>query len=138
LSKKKVSQISFSCFLNKETGQLFAIPKEIDFLADDLDDHFFDEYEAWQEDIQLIKNSPDSFLQIENMDSTDSFGIMEDFIKTIADNQYKKRLLKSIQMRNPFAHFKENIDDLPSERERWFEFKKQRVIEWVKRQIDIS
>ena len=130
--------MGFSCFLNKETGRLITIPKEIDFLDNDSDKEFEDEFEAWQEDIQIIKNSPDNFFKIEDMNSTESFRIMEGFIESVADEQLKERLLLSIQMRKPFGHFKSEIDNSGGERERWFEFKRQRFIDWIKDQIDIS
>lgn len=125
-------EMGLSCFLNKKTGQLIAIPNDLDFLGDEL----ADESEAWQEDIQIIKNSPDNFVQIENMTSSDSFRIMEDFIETVVDGQLKQELLLSIQMKKPFAHFKSAIGSSANERERWFEFKKQQFIEWIKDQLE--
>ena len=129
-------ETGFSCFLHKETAQLITIPKEIDFLNDDLDNEFSDVFEAWKEDIQDIKTSPESFIKIEDMPSTDAFRIMEDFIRTVADEQLKERLFLSIQLRKPFAHFKSEIQNSGSELRRWFEFRRQYFIIWVRDQIN--
>ena len=131
-------EMGFSCFLNKETAQLITIPKEIDFLDNEFDHEFGDEFKEWQDDIEIVKNSPDNFFHIESMDSGESFRIMKDFIETVADKELKERLLLAIHVRKPFAHFKSEIDNSGSERERWFEFKKQRFFDWVKHQLEVT
>ena len=71
------------------------------------------------------------------MTSGGSFRIMKEFIETVEEKKLKERLLLAIQVQKPFAHFKSEIDNSGSERERWFEFKKQRPIDWVKDQLDL-
>lgn len=66
------------------------------------------------------------------MPTNESFRIMEDFIETVGDENLQQKLLRVIQMRKPFAHFKEEIHHAGEERERWFAFKRERMIEYVK------
>jgi hypothetical protein len=129
-------QMGFTCYFNKDTSQLIAIPGEIDIYLDEDDEELF-EFEPWYEDAKIIRASPDSFIQVEEMPSNESFRIMEDFIETVADENLQQKLLHAIQMRKPFAHFNEEIHHA-EERERWFAFKRERMTEYVKEQLDIE
>ena len=128
-------EMGFTCYFNKDTSQLIAIPGEVDLYLDEDDDLY--EFEPWYEDAKIIKGSPDSFIQVEAIPTNESFQIMEDFIETVGDENLQQKLLRAIQMRKPFAHFKEEIHYAGEERERWFAFKRERMIEYVKEQLDI-
>jgi len=130
-------EMGFMCYFNKDTSQLIAIPGEVDLYLDEDDDELY-EFEPWYEDAKIIKASPDSFIQVDEMPTNESFRIMEDFIETVGDENLQQKLLRAIQMRKPFAHFKEEIHDAGEERERWFAFKRERMIEYVKEQLDIE
>lgn len=130
-------EMGFTCYFNKDTSQLIAIPSEVDMYLDEDDDELF-EFEPWYEDAKIIKASPDSFIQVNAIPSNESFQTMEDFIETVDDEILQQKLLRAIQMRKPFAHFNEEIHDAGEERERWFTFKRERMIEYVKGQLDME
>jgi hypothetical protein len=131
-------EMGFTCYVNKDTNQLVAFPAEVDIYLDEDNEELF-ELEPWHEEAKIIKAAPDSFVKIEQMTSTESFRIMEDFIETIDDEDLQRKLLYAIQMRKPFAHFKEEINNAgEAERERWFAFKRERMIEYIKDQMGIG
>jgi hypothetical protein len=130
-------EMGFTCYFNKDTSQLISIPDEVDIYLDEDDDELYD-LEPWYEDAKIIRASPDSFIRVDKMPSNESFRIMEDFIETVNDENLQQKLLRAIQMRKPFAHFKEKIHHGGEEREHWFTFKRERMIEYVKEKLDID
>ena len=122
--------IGFRCFVNRESGELISIPNENNY------SNF--EPEMWQNELITIKKSRKKLTEIEGMSTTDSLRVMEQFIASVQEKKLKERLLQAIHRHKPFAHFKLEIDNSGTERDRWFEFKKQRLIEWVRNQIDLS
>lgn len=130
--------MSFTCYFNKDTNQLVAIPGDVDIDLDEEDNELY-ELEPWYEDAKIIKAAPDSFIAIEAMTSAESFRIMEDFIETVDDQNLQRSLLYAIQMRKPFANFRDEINNAgEAERERWFAFKRERLIDYVKDQLGIG
>ena len=121
----------FKCYLHKNGKKLIAIPDQLN--------HPEIEMEAWEDDIQILENSFDTFIEIENMMSGDSFLVMTGFIEILEDKSLQNRLANSIQRKKPFANFKFEINNADeSIRSKWFEFKKNKLVEWVKRQINIE
>ena len=53
---------------------------------------------------------------------------MKDFIETIANKILKKNLAIAIAGKGAFARFKNVLLEYPSERERWFKFKKKKIM----------
>ena len=82
-------EIGFTCYFNKDTSQLIVIPGEVDIYLDEDDDELY-ELEPWYEDAKIIKASPDSFIQVDEMHSNESFRIMEDFIETVGDENLRR------------------------------------------------
>ena len=119
----------FRCFINRDTGELITIPNEDNFSSF--------ERGMWQNEMRTIKKSRKQLIEIEGMSSADSFRFMEQFISTVQDKEIKERLKQALGKNKPFMHFKLAIDSSGNERDRWFEFKQQRFIEWVKNQIAI-
>jgi hypothetical protein len=62
---------------------------------------------------------------------------MEQFTETLPDsNSLKNRLINALNKRKPFREFKFVIDNSGDYREQWFDFKKQKLEEWVREKID--
>jgi hypothetical protein len=57
------------------------------------------------------------------------------FIETVEDPSFQARLSSSIHGRGAFSRFKDTLLDEPSERQRWFAFKdervRERVLDWL-------
>lgn len=108
--------------------------KEIKTIAD-LDNNFYSDEEAWAEEIKEIEENYDKYVQFEKMDSRESFRIMEKFIETLKDEELKKKLELGLNLSKPFRNFKDIINNAGEYREKWFEFKNIKYIEYVKEQL---
>lgn len=98
----------------------------------DLDQHFDADTEVWEEDINEIEENFDKYFQFEKMDSRESFQVMEDFVETVEDEKLREKLELGLSLSKPFRNFKDIIDDENEYRKRWFTFKDERNIEFVK------
>jgi hypothetical protein len=63
---------------------------------------------------------------------------MEAFIITVGNPRLQERLERAIRGRGAFRYFKDVLLDYPAERERWFQFKQdrlhQRMLDWLEEQ----
>lgn len=122
---------SFSCFLNKTKNELL-------FPRGDHDDFLdFGDEDAWADERKKIDDNPDDYLEIEKMDSRDSFRMMEGFIYIVDSKKLKNDLIYALNQKKPFSRFKYIIDCSGEYRQKWFDFKAERMQEWVKNQLDM-
>lgn len=121
-------EFGFLCFIHKKTKALVVIPDELSH--PDMDT------ESWEKEIKEIDKNRKSYFEVEKMDSRESFKVMEDFVDTVDDDRIQDKLRESLQRPKPFQNFRFDIDRSVPYREKWFEFKKNRNIEWVKGQIE--
>jgi hypothetical protein len=120
----------FSCFINKKT-------REIISLYGDEDDFFEEDDDSWADDRKKIEKKPGDYLEIEKMESWDSFKIMEGFADSVDSIKLRRELINVLNQRKPFSKFKWVIDNSGEYREKWFAFKAERIQEWVKEQVDM-
>ena len=92
--------------------------------------------EMWEEDINEIEENYDSYIKFENMDSRESYRVMEDFVETVEDNELRKKLELGLSLSRPFRNFKDIIDSGGEYRDKWFEFKNSKYIDFVKEQLE--
>jgi len=114
------------CFLNIHTGEFDYHPEEMDF--------FPDEDNPWQEVIDKIENNWDDYIQIEPMNSNQSYAVMESFVDQLEGNGFQKKLLTALNRPKPFRNFNYLIHESDF-RQEWFDFRQERNIEWVRKQI---
>ena len=69
------------------------------------------------------------------MESRDAFRMMVDFAESITDNNFRHKLINALENRKPFQNFKWHIDNSGDERQKWFDFRRMRNIEFVEKQI---
>ena len=117
----------FKCFIHKETLEVVTFPDEV--LLQETDT------EVWQEDIDKVSDNREKYIEIENMISSASLRVIEEFVNSLENNSIKIRLLQAIEGRKPFANFKNQIDNSEDYREQWFAFRKSKNIEWVQNQL---
>src|SRR5438874_3597832 len=120
-------EAGFRCFIHKDTLEV------VTFL--DEDRHTGMDTEVWQEDIDKVFNDRAKYIEIENMDSTESFRVMEEFVFSLENNSIKVRLMQAIEGRKPFANFKHQIHNSGAYRELWFAFSRNKNIKWVQNQL---
>lgn len=117
------------CYLNKETGEIKITP--------DFDNGYADE-ELWADVLEELEVNWDKYIQIEKMESHDSFDLMADFAESVDNKELRDSLINALNRKHPFRNFKWVVDNSGDYRQRWFDFKNQRLIEWVKDQLEIT
>jgi len=134
LTDKQISEIAelldcgMTCFYHISTGEIESHP--------DPNDGYFDP-EPWQDLIDKIENDWGNYEKFEKMDSNESYRVMERFANTLTDTKFKYKVMESISRRKPFQNFKRLIDS-SDYRQKWFDFKNQSYIEYVKEQIELK
>jgi len=141
--------------LDLDTGEVISVSEEARNVLDTIYEAYYDEqthivdwenaFEKegvpdWQRDLvkdahRVETNFGDTFISIPSGSSSEGFTDMVAFIDTVRIPQLKERLVRAINRRGPFRNFKEELFDYPSERERWFKFKREclqsRILEWL-------
>lgn len=118
------------CFYNVKTGKIEVIP--------DLDNNGWIgiDTELFQDILDELDENWDDYFEFEKITSHESFEIMADFAETVDNNELRNRLYNALNKPKPFRNFKWEIDDAGEYRQKWFDFKLQKLIEFVKNQID--
>lgn len=132
LSEEEINSIAqlLDCgstvYYNIETGEQNEILEE--------NDDFLD-MEELEPELKNIRENPEKYIEFVKMDSNDSFRVMENFISTVEDVSLRQELQESLRRSKPFRNFK-NIIDNSEIREKWFEFKNDSYMEFVRDQLD--
>ncbi|MBN1525082.1 MAG: hypothetical protein JW904_11395 [Spirochaetales bacterium] len=105
-------------FLDTQTGEVISIVEDFDLPEDD-------------EMRDRLEESPDRFLPLEPMDSSQSFEIMEDFVRSLPGSKAKEVLHGVLCQPKPFRRFKDSIGEFPNISSRWLEFHDSRIKEHV-------
>ena len=122
--KDVVSEITDSvlagliCYFNPETFEVEDIP---DMVQDP------DEYELMTgetgDSIELKHQSWTNCIEIEPMESHDSFKIMEYFIDELSDKNFQDKLINALNRKKPFANFEHLIEN-SDYRGHWFDYRR--------------
>lgn len=109
-------------FLDLETGEIL-------FISDYTDDEETGELK------DRIEEDSDRYERIPKAESHEGYQDMVDFIATV-DNEHLVELLEvAINGKGAFRRFKDVLLNYPEERERWFQFKdermEERALEWL-------
>jgi len=128
--KEIASQLEcgYRCFLNRITGELVFIPDVNKF--PDI------EIESWSNEIENIESDNNDFVEIEPLESKDYFTIMFQYAETITDNNLKNKLISALNKRNPFREFKHVIDYSGEYRQKWFDFKNNKMQDLIRENLN--
>jgi hypothetical protein len=85
---------------------------------------------------ERIEEEPDRYERIPRAESHEGYEDMEDFIATIKDEHLAELLEVAINGRGAFRRFKDVLLRYPEERERWFQFKDERIEERARGWLD--
>jgi len=115
-------------YLDLETGEIL-------FLSEYLDDEERGKLRG------RIDDDPDRYERIPKAESHEGYEDMVDFIATVKDERLVELLEVAINGKGAFRRFKDVLLNYPEERERWFQFKDDRMeekaLEWLG-DIDVS
>ncbi len=137
IPEEKINQIAdlldfgLRVFYNLKTGEI----KDIMVIDNWIDSGLIDKGEN-PDDTEEIENNRDDYFEFENLDSYHSFQIMVDFTESVEDYRLRYKLTEALNRSKSYRNFNNVIDYSGSYRKEWFIFKKNRYIEWVKKQID--
>lgn len=112
------------CYLNISTGEVIPIADDEDLIDMEIDPK-----------IDEIKENPSAYLEFETMTSHESFNVMMDFAMKIDDARFRTQLLAALNAKSPFRNFKLKLDNSDDYRKKWFDYKKNKYIHYVKTQI---
>ena len=115
------------CYINRDTGDIKTTP--------DFDNGYADE-ELWADVLKELEENWDKYIQIEKMESHESFDLMADFADSVDSRELRDSLINALNKKHPFRNFKWVVDNSGPYRQKWFDFKNQRLIEWVKDQLE--
>jgi len=133
MTKEQIKEIAgnldmgFRCLVHKKS-------LELKFITDE-GKHPDMELESWAAELKAIKKARSQYLEIEGMDSRDSFRVMEEFIEWVDDEQLREKLRQALIRPRPFWNFKFEIDNSGPFRDKWFAFKEKQLMEWVEEQL---
>lgn len=113
-------------FLNIETNEIKTI-LEWDELASD---------EFWETELMEIEKNPENYIGFYKMDPNQSFQLMQEFVETIDNEELKKKLESGLRLSKPYRNFKDIIDEDNVYRQKWFDFKHARFVDFVKEQLE--
>ena len=115
-------------YLDLETGEILLISDYVD-----------DEEIGKMKD--QIDEDTDRYERIPKAESHEGYGDMVNFIGTVKDERLVELLEVAINGKGAFRRFKDVLLNYPEERERWFQFRDDRVhekaLEWLG-DIDVS
>lgn len=116
------------CFYNRLTG-------EIKHILDP--DHWIDtEEELWEQEMKTIEDNLEQYVEFTSMLSGQAFKVMVDFAENVDNLDLQYKLIKALERPKPFRNFKWLVDTSGPYRQKWFDFKNARYIQFVKEQID--
>lgn len=104
------------CFVHKEKKDIVVLPDTINNPDPDSG--------PWDEESEEIKNNLDRYVEIEKMDTQESFRLMEKFIDTVDDIRQKEKFEDALRRPRPFGNFKFEVNRAGPYRQKWFDFKK--------------
>lgn len=126
--KKLISEIAenlligFICFFNPKTLEVEFLPKK---LIEDPKEYEMITGESYK-NMELEHKSWEKCIEIEPIESYDSFKVMEYFIDEIDDVYLQNKLRDALNKSKPFANFK-NIVESSKFRQQWFDFRQKQL-----------
>ena len=115
-------------FISKTNFKIISLPN--------FDDSFFEENEAWNEQVNELNRDGESYVEINIWDSSFSYEIMKSFAENVCENPLKNKLLKALDKKKPFQEFKYVITFENENRQKWFEYKKMKQKNYVERELN--
>jgi hypothetical protein len=132
LTKDQIKEIAeqldcgMRCYINKETGEIKTTP---DF------DNWYSDDELWTDVLIELEENWGKYVEIERMESRDSFDLMADFAESVDSRELRDSLINALNKKHPFRNFKWVVDNSGPYRQKWFDFINQSLIEWVEKKL---
>jgi len=92
---------------------------------------FLDSTEREELDEMVDEDSQERYRYLPIAESHEGYEDMKEFIETVKGTHLKEKLYIAISGRGAFRRFKDVLNSYPKDRERWFKFKDEKVMERV-------
>ena len=150
--------VLISYYLDIETGEIISLTDEERGLLERIYESYYNEQTQtvdwetafqeehvpdWQRESirdadRLNQGFGTRFIAIPSESSRKGYRDMEAFIVTVRNPRLQEQLERAISGRGAFRYFKDVLLDYPAERERWFQFKQNRLhqsmLDWLEEQ----
>ena len=107
----------------------------------------FEEDDDYEARCEQIDSEPDRYQQIEQLDSHESFRIMENFAASLPESKMQDALCDALSRNKPFRRYKDVVQRDLTLRDRWFAFREDALarlaadvlrvrgidVEWIRR-----
>ena len=126
-----------SYFLDLETGEVIMLTSDVLRYVEEPPDYPLSEWEQeWVKQANAVEAGYGTrYIKVPEADSHAAYNDMEDFIATVEDEHLRELLWVAIEGRGAFGRFKGVLAAYRRERERWFNFKderlRQRILDWL-------
>ena len=114
-------------FIHKSTGETLIMP----------DPNKIEDYglEAWENEIETLKNNAKDYFEIKQWTSDDGYDVMRLFANEVSNAKIREELVEALEKNKPFRQFMLVLDHYGSIRDNWFEFKKKWQQDFVSNQL---
>ena len=139
--------LGFTCYVNPETGDMETMMENNDLGFDlyldenEIDEKVIENEPGWQKEVRIeIKEQMariDSWkhcVVIQKPDSRVAFRFMEGFVEEIIPEKNKEMYWNALNWKKPFSNFN-NLVHNSDYREEWFQFKLEKLIEYVREEL---
>lgn len=120
------------CVLDTHTGQLIIIEGELCAALEDGEDPIDWDPEEIEQAREVLRD-PSRYESLPELESQESFGFMEDFVREKAQGKAREALIEALERGKPFRRFKNALTEFPSVREEWFAYEAKRQRAWMRR-----
>ncbi|WP_038828855.1 UPF0158 family protein, partial [Pseudomonas aeruginosa] len=79
----------------------------------------------------LLENEPERLLLIDPLSTTQSLGLMQDFLREVEEPHAYATLANALQSRKPFKAFKHSLMEYPELLQDWYRYQNERLREWA-------
>ncbi len=100
------------CFLSVEDGRVLKLPPGDPALA-------------------TVRSDPQRYVAIDAIPSRIQYQWLDEFIKSLGEEPVRERMEAAINGKGAFRRFKDILLTLPDERRRWFEYRDQKMREYI-------
>ncbi len=111
-------------YLDLETGEVLPF-----WDREDMED-------AIGEPVDDPEENPERYAYVDNILPGDAYDIMVDFARTVEDEHLLELLSVALNGRGAFGRFRDVLYGYPEQRQRWYEFKQERMMELAQEFLD--
>ena len=97
---------------------------------------FLDKTEREELDEMVGEDYQERYRYLPTAESHEGYEDMKEFIETVKGTHLKEKLYIAISGRGAFRRFKDVLNSYPKDRERWFRFKDEKLMERVKEWLE--